>query len=242
MKTLMKLYIREDITGRGRAMKDLYDDFTHLDSITLNHSVRVMLICREYWSYSNDKDLSMLVDAALIHDIGKLYVSSAILDKVGTLSTLERRLVDLHPYIGYCVLNDYNINSPINSLVLFHHGFDPVTLSIINPLRNKDIEDMATMLHTVDVFEALTSDRPYHRGVSSKSALNMMSDGRDKTFHSDVLMFLRFKSENDRNSFVHRKKFSGSSPGCYVSSEEIRHMILNLDKYNFTCLKKAEVI
>lgn len=238
----MKLYIREDITGRGRAMKDLYDDFTHLDSITLNHSVRVMLICREYWSYSNDKDLSMLVDAALIHDIGKLYVSLAILDKVGTLSTLERRLVDLHPYIGYCVLNDYKIYSPINSLVLFHHGFEPATLSSVNPLRNKDIDDMASMLHTVDVFEALTSDRPYHRGVSSVAALNMMGDGKDTTFHSEVLTFLKFKSENDRNSFVHRKKFSGSSPGCYVSSDELRDIILNLDKYNFTYPRNVVVV
>lgn len=223
-------------------MRDLYEGFCHLDSITLNHSVRVMLICREFWDYENNRDLSVLVNSALIHDIGKVYVPEIILDKVGKLSVIERLLVDLHPYIGFCILKDFGVSDVVCSLVLFHHGFNPPILSEINPLKNSNIEEMADMLRTVDVFEALTSDRPYHRGVSSKIAVNIMSDGESGEFHSDVMSFLRYKSGNDRNSFVHRKKFSGASPGCYVPSEELRRMVLNLINNDFIYFKSVEVV
>ena len=227
---------------KGKDMRDLYEGFCHLDSITYNHSVRVMLICREYWDYENDKDLSLLVRAALIHDIGKVYVPEVILDKVGKLSDIERLLVDLHPFMGYSILKDFGVNDVICSLVLLHHGFNPPTLKEINPTRNKDIDDMSIMLHTVDVFEALTSDRPYHRGVSSKVAVNMMNSGGTGDFHPDVMLFLRYKSRNDCNSFVHRKKFSGASPGCYVPSEELRCMVLNLNHDELSYYKKLDVV
>lgn len=71
-----------------------------LDSMTYNHSVRVMLISAEIEKHLGMKNHKLMY-AAMFHDVGKMYIPFNILDKNIRLTKLERQIMDLHPYIGY---------------------------------------------------------------------------------------------------------------------------------------------
>jgi len=171
-----------------------------LDSFTYNHSVRTMSIAVEVEEYLK-MDNHELSGAALLHDLGKIYVAPAILDKTSRLNVIERELVDLHSYVGYMLLKDMKIDERICRIVLYHHGFEPITLSDIGDFIDSEVRDKARMLHTIDVFEALTSDRPYHRGLPSRDALSLM---KESDFHEKILLFLDSVIQEERNSAVRR--------------------------------------
>ena len=192
----------------------LIELFDRLDSITYNHSVRVMQLAREVEQYYGLPDRK-LSDAALLHDIGKVYISHKILDKPDLLTDLERSLVNLHPYIGFRLLEENGIDPDICSIVLFHHGFNPPVLETVSPAETDNIYDKALLLHSIDAFEALTSDRPYHRGFLATEALDIML--KEKRHHQaflDFLIELTDKKEGwdskstvfRNNSFVDRRK------------------------------------
>ena len=112
--------------------------------------------------------------AAKVHDIGKIYFSSDINNKLTAFSTVEKQLMKLHPFLGYSLLNDYGVPADINSIVLLHHGENPPIIGNINPYIDSDIKLYANILHNADTFEALTSIRPYRRNFSISEAINIL--------------------------------------------------------------------
>lgn len=202
---------------------DLYDLFNKLDSITYNHSIRVMGIAREIEDFFDLKSRT-ISNAALIHDIGKVFVSSKILDKVGSLNEIEKTMVNLHPYIGYKILKQYGIDEDICRLVLYHHGLRPITLSEIEEVQNEDVYDQALILHSIDAFEALTSDRPYHRGYLAKEALDIML--REKNHHQAVLDYLIYVTDADKD-YCNSAVFRGYIGAEYDIVESVIGIMLN---------------
>ncbi|MBE6035576.1 MAG: HD domain-containing protein [Clostridiales bacterium] len=209
---------------RKETIKEL---FNQLDSTTYNHSIRVMALAMEYEEFIGI-DNHLLSQAALVHDIGKIYVSSKILDKTGSLSCLEHHLVDLHPYIGYSLLKERNICEDLSRVVLYHHGYLPSTLTEITRIyENKGFVDYcAKVLRTIDAFEALTSDRPYHRGISAIDATYVLKkQGFDD---NDGFFFLTKTAFNTSNDY------SAVQRGNCLSYETSADKILN-DWENTNC-------
>jgi putative nucleotidyltransferase with HDIG domain len=167
--------------------KVLEEIFKSLDSSTYNHSIRVMDIALEVEQYLRLPDHN-LSSAGLLHDIGKFYIPMNILDKVGKLSPLEKELMDLHSYFGYQILEDFGLDEDVCRIVLYHHGINPITIKEIEPYDKASVLDQAYMLHSIDEFEALTSDRPYHRGVPARKALEIMQD--EANHHPKVLEYI----------------------------------------------------
>jgi putative nucleotidyltransferase with HDIG domain len=187
--------------------KQITEIFDKLDSSTYNHSIRVMDIAIEVEQYLKLPD-NNLSNAALLHDIGKVYIPMRILDKIGKLSDLERELINLHPYIGYMILKDFGMNEDVCRIVLYHHGFYPITIQKINQYGNDRVLDQASMLHSIDEFEALTSDRPYHRGVLAHEALEIMQ--REENHHPKILEYISKTLEADTvKSALHRSNDGG---------------------------------
>lgn len=189
---------------------DIYGMFYRLDSITYNHSVRVMALAREFEAFSGQPD-DILSQAALMHDIGKVLIATKILDKVDRLTPLEREMIALHPYIGYRMLTDLNINDKICQVILYHHGKHPPSLSNITVSPTPEIFDRSLMLHTIDAFEALTSDRPYHRGHVPLEAIEIMN--KEDDHHPAVMEYLSqtAKQAPAKVSAVHRSHYMQDS-------------------------------
>lgn len=165
--------------------KDVMELMEKLDFVTYSHSCRV---CRMAAGIEESMGMSdgILSASAFVHDIGKYYIPASILDKRGSLTALEREIIDLHPYIGYCILDGAGVCEEIRNTVLCHHGMQPKTLKPLPACRGR-VEELAGMLKTLDVFEALTADRPYRRGVTKEQAYAFMRQGG---YHADVLRCL----------------------------------------------------
>lgn len=164
-----------------------------MDSSTYNHSVRTWRFARmveAYFCLGGDA----LSDAAYVHDVGKLFIPDRILDKHGGLDPLEREVMGLHPYFGYRMLGGYGVSEEVRRMVLYHHGMNPVVLQPLAEYRGAAVEDRARMLHTIDAFEALTTDRPYRRRMSVRQAAVFL-EGQEG-YHMDVLAFLRRYAED----------------------------------------------
>lgn len=165
--------------------KDIMELMEKLDFVTYSHSCRVWQMAAEIEERMGMGD-GILSASAFVHDIGKYYIPASILDKRGSLTPLEREIIDLHSYIGYCILDGAGVCEEIKHAVLCHHGLHPKALKPLPACRGR-AEELAGMLKTLDVFEALTADRPYRRAVTKGQAYAFMGQGG---YDADVLRCL----------------------------------------------------
>ena len=113
--------------------------------------------------------------AAHVHDIGKIYIPSRILTKSGRLTEEERNTVDLHSIWGYIFLRKEGVPEDICQLVLLHHGYKKEKFGI--PYDSPCF--MADILRACDIFDAITSNRPYHKKLPADKALQILSDQKE---------------------------------------------------------------
>ncbi len=132
------------------------------------------------------KDVKTLKTAALLHDIGKIFVPGSILVKPGKLSTIEFDLIKLHPRHGYEIIEKIQFDEPIEDIILQHHerldgsGYP-------QGLEGKQILDKAKILAVADVVEAMTSHRPYRPAFEIDTALEEINKNRDKLYDLRVV-------------------------------------------------------
>jgi len=124
--------------------------------------------------------------AALIHDIGKIYVPSEILSKPVELTNNEFNIIKTHPRIGYDILGKIEFPWPIAEMVYQHHeridgsGYP-------RGLKEDEIIFQAKILAVADVVEAMTSRRPYRMALGIETALEEIFSGRGTLYDSDVV-------------------------------------------------------
>src|SRR6185503_7140008 len=127
---------------------------------------------------------------ALLHDVGKVAVPSEILNKPGHLTPEERTIMETHAAAGYDMLRDIDFPWDILPLVRGHHerwdgkGYP-------DKIAGEDIAQSARIVCVADVFDALTTDRPYRRAFTWDEALAMMAKDVGKMF--DPALFPRFE-------------------------------------------------
>jgi diguanylate cyclase (GGDEF)-like protein/putative nucleotidyltransferase with HDIG domain len=117
----------------------------------------------------DDPGVQAVKTAALLHDIGKLAVPDHILAKAGPLTPEEFQKVRIHPQVGAEIIGGVPFPYPVSPLIRSHHerwdgrGYP-------DGLKGEEIPLGARIIGVVDYFDALTSDRPYHRALSTEAA------------------------------------------------------------------------
>lgn len=186
--------VADEISERIEASPDVFLEVTRLktkDEGTYVHSLAVsalMMRLARTLGYGDDAVRELGV-AGLLHDVGKLMVPNAILNKDGKLEAEERRMVRNHPELGYRLLKEQgNVSDTILAICRHHHealdgtGYPAgLTADRIGP----EIR-LATVC---DVFEALTSARPYKRPWTIRDALNWMFE-REQLFDRKMVIRL----------------------------------------------------
>src|SRR5438034_263953 len=120
-------------------------------------------------------DLDALYRGAFLHDIGKIGIPDRVLLKKGKLTPPEYELMKQHPLIGDELCETVRSLDAVRPIVRHHHerldgrGYP-------DRLAGDEIPLLARIVTVVDVFDALTSDRPYRKALSTEAAYRIMRD------------------------------------------------------------------
>jgi HD-GYP domain-containing protein (c-di-GMP phosphodiesterase class II) len=149
--------------------------FEQTEKLSSNHSRRVAalsLFLGEKLGYKG-KRLRNLYTAALLHDIGKISVPTAILLKDEALTKQEQQAVMAHPIISARILKNFRELSHLSQIVLYHHErFDGTGYP--EGLKGIAIPEESRIIAVVDVYEALVGDRPYRKPLSFLDAFEIL--------------------------------------------------------------------
>ncbi len=155
-----------------------YDDYTFDHSI--NVAVISAAIARRI-GYS-EEETGRIGSAAIMHDIGKLYVPREIIHKEGKLSPTEWQKVKRHPVDGERILREEGLDVLARRVAYEHHmRFDMKGYPMPKPGEN--CLEASNIVRIADTYDALTTKRPYRKQISPFEALKLMERGRGTEFH-----------------------------------------------------------
>jgi len=179
--------------GTRQLLENMADAVDLRDPYTGGHSRRVTeysaAILRELGLHGPEIDL--IVTAARVHDIGKIGVPDAVLNKPGKLDPAERVLMERHPVAGAELLTRYRDFARGVALVRHHHeSWDGSGYP--DRLTGAEIPFGARVIAVADSYDAMTSDRPYRQGMPVAKAAAILRAGRGQQWDGAIVdAFLR---------------------------------------------------
>lgn len=156
------------------------------------HSINVSLLCSmlAHWLEYSEEDCQMATACGMFHDIGKLAIPEAIIQKPGPLTPEERKTAQLHAEKGYHILSNYNVDETVKLSALLHHercdgsGYP-------HNLKGGQIDRFAKIVTICDIYNAMTSDRPYRKAYSPFSVIeHFETEGLRKFDTRSILLFI----------------------------------------------------
>lgn len=143
-------------------------------------------------------------DAALLHDVGKIHIPDAIINKPTRLTDEEFEYIKLHPVAGYCILRDIGENALIASAAKWHHerydgkGY-PYGLS------GKNIPEVARIVGVADAYDAMTSNRSYRQIMSQEQVRSEIENGRGRQFDPEIADIMIEMIDEDKEYKLRQK-------------------------------------
>jgi len=147
------------------------------DEYTYSHSVNVAFysLIVATWLGLPREEIRKAVQAGLLHDVGKLLIPDSILKKPGKLTDQEFAVIKQHPLLGYNLLAQIpDLSQDVRDAALFHHErLDGKGYPAQTPLSKVGI--LSRIVAVADVFDSMTTDRIYKKGVNPFAAFEMFS-------------------------------------------------------------------
>jgi HD-GYP domain-containing protein (c-di-GMP phosphodiesterase class II) len=168
------------------------------DMYTYTHSVNVgvlsLLLAKKYFGSSDRHNLRELGVGFFLHDLGKTQVDPAIINKKGKLTFDEMQAMRRHPLYGFNILNDANqLTTECKLIILEHHEREDGS-GYPYGLYGEEIHVYARICSLVDMYDALTTDRPYRSKISPFEALNIVkseiNDSVQKCLFENLVLIL----------------------------------------------------
>lgn len=163
---------------------------TSHDFYTYTHSVNVGLLAvsmaKVLFRGSNAHNMHEMGIGFFLHDLGKVQIDLAIINKPGRLTTDEMTVMRNHPTIGFKLLHDaHQLSEECKTIVLQHHERYDGT-GYPKQLRGEEIHLYGKICALADVFDALTSNRPYRKKMAPFDALILMKKEMINHFQKDL--------------------------------------------------------
>jgi len=159
-----------------------FNTFTHVTNV----AGYAVILAKQLGLCSGD-ELEQIAKAAILHDIGKRFIPTSILQKPAKLSPEEREIIESHPQRGYeelCSRPDMTFEQLM--IVYQHHErFDGKGYPV--GLQGEEIHPWARMLAVVDVFDAMTGTRPYRRPATPLEAMEYILQTAGTHFDPEVV-------------------------------------------------------
>jgi putative nucleotidyltransferase with HDIG domain len=162
------------------------------DSYTYGHSRRVArisaAICKELGMAKKETKLVEL--AAYLHDIGKIGTPESILNKPGALLADEFEKIKEHPAMGAAILSNIDEFSEIVKWIRHHHEWYDGK-GYPDRISADDIPIEARIMKIADAYDAITSDRPYRKGMPTADAMKIMEESTRRQFDPEIFQVFR---------------------------------------------------
>jgi HD-GYP domain-containing protein (c-di-GMP phosphodiesterase class II) len=182
-------------------------DLAAADAYTHRHSVNVtalgLLLARDHWRREGWQDyrgqrrydrvgerLGLLGLGLLLHDIGKMVVPAAVLNKPGALEEDEWALMRTHPEAGVALLDTRAVSPLVTAVIRDHHervdgsGYP-------RGISGTAIHQFAHIAAVADVYDAITSERPYKAAAPPRAGVDVIVAGAGRAFDADVVATFR---------------------------------------------------
>jgi len=153
-----------------------------------------------------EKECSMLKQASPMHDIGKVAIPDAVLNKPGRFNDEERAIIETHSQLGYDMLN--HSTRPLMktaTIVAYQHHEKWDGTGYPNKLKGEDIHLYGRITALADVFDALGSSRVYKKAWDDEKIFKMLKEERGKHFDPQLIdIFFKHLDEflEIRDTFV----------------------------------------
>lgn len=181
---------------RGERVEDFQGRVIHCFGLLLNakeeilHShvqrVKVYAVGLGRVLGCSEAELRALAAGSLLHDLGKVGVPDAILNKPGKLTPDEFNVMKRHTLVGSQVLRAVGFDFPLEEAVRSHHERWDGT-GYPDGLKGEEIPLTARILSVVDFYDAVREDRPYRKGMTAPEALRLVLEGRGTHFDPRVV-------------------------------------------------------
>jgi len=180
--------LSEGISVRNRAIQAILSTLTEKYEPEKIHSERVSAYCKQIGEalQLRTEDLKELSMAGMFHDIGKISIPDAILEKPGKLTALEYETIKTHTEIGYQILRAADQYSDLAVHALSHHerwdgkGYP-------QGLKGDQIPLYSRIIGIADAFEAMTAERPYKKPITFEKAVVELKRCSGSQFDADLV-------------------------------------------------------
>ena len=164
-------------------------DLKEFDSYTYQHSVNVcVLSCVIGIALKLPRRrLKLLATAAILHDIGKVFIDKDLLNKPGKLTAEEFDVMKSHSMLGYeCLKAQTHLSSTVTVSILYHHEkYDGNGYP--HGKKENEIPRFSQIITVADVYDAITSKRPYHEAIVPSEAYEFVMGNAGKSFCPEIV-------------------------------------------------------
>ncbi len=181
----------------------IFDMLHNLRDISDNvymHSLNVSLISNTLatWLRLPEEEVQLATAGGLLHDIGKMLISSELIDKKVPLTEYEDRVLKTHVTKGYALVRDKDIDQHIKNCILMHHELRDGSGYPLH-LRDEKIDHIASIVTVANVYDDMTSKRPYRNSICPFTVIEQFErDGLQKYDPNVIMTFLT----NIVNTFI----------------------------------------
>lgn len=201
---------------------DMLHNMRQIDDTTFAHSINVALIGRMLgeWLQLPEEDLDVLTLAGLLHDIGKCTIDPNILLKPSSLTPKEYEAVQKHAGNGAELLASQDLDERIKEVARMHHERCDGSGYPLG-LKGNEISDFAKIIAIADVYDAMTSKRPYRKAYCPFEVIaTFENNGLEKFEIEYIITFMNRILDTYIGNTV---QLSDGSTGTVVMNNSIHH-------------------
>ncbi|MEO1376900.1 MAG: two-component system response regulator [Cyanobacteria bacterium J06635_10] len=181
--------LNEDLDHAEKALFSIARAIESRDPNTGDHCERLVKLGKAFGEYLGlaRNQIRDLMWGGYLHDIGKVGIPDSVLLKKGKLTASEWEVMRQHVLIGEKICQPLRSMRGVIPIIRSHHERWDGT-GYPDGLKEDEIPFLAQVFQMIDIYDALTSERPYKKAFTSEEALSIMSEETNKGWHNKKLM------------------------------------------------------
>lgn len=200
------------------------------DDLTFTHCLNVSILCQIFgkWLKMSDSEIEMLSTAGLLHDIGKTKINSDLINKKQNFTQKEFKNIQNHVMYSYRMIEKQNIPMDIKLGVLMHHE-QVDGKGYITGAKNDEIHKFAKIISVLDIYDALTHERPHRPKWLPLEALEYIQNSTfGKLDFTYATTFVKYVSKSFHDSWV-KLNTGEEAKILYINIDNVSKPLIQID-------------